>query len=101
MNLHAIEAGALGFLRRPAESFDNARQLVIAQLARNLVGLLALRRVRLVIGDTKRTRRDGLRAVVQQRVTGPAAMPELGENFATLACTASVTFFHAETCASE
>ena len=80
MHLDAVEAGALGVLGRLAEARHDARQLVVAQRVRHLVGLLALRRVRLVVGDPQGTGRHGLRAVVQQRVTSPATMPDLAKN---------------------
>ena len=77
VHLHAVEAGGAGVLGGAREAGDDGRQLVVVQLARHHVGLLALGRVHLVAGDRERARRHRLAAVVEQRVAGAAAVPDL------------------------
>jgi glutamyl-tRNA reductase len=66
MNFNAIESRCLRVVRGLAEACDDAGQLIIAKLARNLVRLFALRRVRFVVLNSQGTWRDGLRSIVQQ-----------------------------------
>ena len=80
MHLDAVEAGGQGVLRRVAEAGDDARQFVIGEGAGGDVGLLALGGVYLVISDGQGAGGNGLGAVVEQRVAGPAAVPDLQED---------------------
>ena len=80
VDLDPVESGGLGVLGGAAEAGDDSRQLVIGQCARNDVRLLALRRMHFVVGDGQRARRHRLGPVVEQRVTGPATVPDLQEN---------------------
>jgi len=77
VHLDAVEAGDARVLGRACEAGDDGRQFVVAQFARQHVGLLALGRMHLVAGDRERAGRDRLAAVVEQRVAGAAAVPDL------------------------
>ena len=96
MDLDAVKPRGLGLLGGVAEARDDPRELVIPQLARDLVGPLAQRRVGLVVFDPPGAGADRLGALVEERVAGPAAMPQLPR-----AWTAAVTFFQAATWAAE
>jgi hypothetical protein len=82
MHLDAVEARRLGVLRRRAEAGDDARQLGVVQHARHDVGLFALRRMHGVVGDRQGAGTDRLFAVVEQRMAGAAAVPDLQEDAA-------------------
>ena len=93
VDFDAVKAGGLGVHRGVAEARNDAGQLVVAQLARDLVGFLTLRGVRLVVLDPQRARCHGLGAVVEERVAGAAAMPELQEDPAALGVDGIGDFF--------
>jgi hypothetical protein len=80
MHLDAVEAGGQGVLCRVAEAGDDARQFVIGEGAGGDVGLLAFGGVHLVVADGQGAGGNGLGAVVEQRVAGPAAVPDLQED---------------------
>ena len=84
VHLDTVEPGRLGVLGGFAEPRHDARQFVVAQLARHFVGLLALWGVCLVVLDAHGAWRHGLRAAVEQRMAGAAAVPDLQNHLAAL-----------------
>ena len=80
VDFHAVEAGGDRVFRGLAEAGDDARDLVIAQFARDDIGLFALGRVDFVALDGKGARGDRLGATVEQGMAGAAAVPELQED---------------------
>jgi hypothetical protein len=82
MHLDTVEAGGLGVLGRRAEAGDDARQFRVVEYARHDVGLLALRCMHGIVGDRQGAGTDWLFAVVEQRMAGAAAVPDLQEDAA-------------------
>ena len=95
MDFDGVETRRECIFSRMTKTCDNAGQLIIAEFARNLVGLLALRCMGLVVGYTQWARRHGLSTVVQQRMTSAATMPDLQRDPTSLGVNRSSDFFPA------
>lgn len=80
MDLNPIKASAHGMSSGEAKGLHHLGYLLIRECTRRRVGLLALRGMGFFAQDRNGTRRDWLTTVVQQRMTGTPAMPQLQHN---------------------
>ena len=84
MNFDTIKTGSFGVGGGVFEPRHDPGQFLVAQLARQGVGLFSFRRVHLVAGDRDGAGCDRLRAVVEEGVASTATVPDLQKNPAAL-----------------
>ncbi len=77
MHLDPVKAGGHRMSSRQPKALDDGGQLVVIQLPWHHVGLFALGGVHFVAGDRDGAGRHRLAAAVEQRMAGPAPMPDL------------------------
>ena len=84
VDFNAIKAGEFSVFGGLFETGHYCGYLIIAEFARNVVGLLAIRRVHLIVRDCQRAGRHWLCASIEERGTRAAAVPELEKDFPAL-----------------
>ena len=84
MDFNAIKTCELRIFSGLFKTGNDNRNLIVTEFARSVVGLFSIRCVHFVVRDCQCTRCHWLRTSIEERGTGPTAVPELEKDFSAL-----------------